>query len=197
MVCDQIVATAASRAKHAFALHQVTEVGPGRWKCAAPDTWIHGFYIVTWPGTLIVTGDIGFLAVQRTENMLAWARGAVDSLGYFDEKVPHCIQTEEYNADLAREQAAEMLADLDEFDDERRQQWQEAFGEGAYIDWTDEQAVVEAFYEFVGDCEYPRPYVFNQNFLWCVMALKWFLNWHERQPDDEEQGCEPASNNST
>lgn len=59
-------------------------------KFRKPDTGIMGFDLVTWPGTLCYTGDMGTYVFSRIPDMFAFFRFATDQLridrGYWAEK---------------------------------------------------------------------------------------------------------------
>lgn len=69
----------------AFEDHEITELSRNgvfrSWRCGRPKSGVYAFYITTTPGTLIITGDIGDLIVEREYDMLPWCRGSVDSIG--------------------------------------------------------------------------------------------------------------------
>lgn len=112
---DALIQRHAEMAASAFKDHVATlrlEVGMFRsWRCQKPGTWCYGFDVTTTPGHLFVTGDIGDLVVSRTEDMLAWARDAINSPHYFAEKVPRSIETEEWSFDRSLEWINETVAE--------------------------------------------------------------------------------------
>jgi hypothetical protein len=51
-------------------------------RCQAPDTWMYGFEIVTWPGYLFIGGDIEDFVFARTADMFDFfEKGSADSEG--------------------------------------------------------------------------------------------------------------------
>lgn len=152
------------------------------WRCKADATWAHGFDITTMPGTLIVTGDIGELIVQRADDMIAWARGSVHSIDYFAEKVPRSMQTGEFCVEVAKEFLSELRQDLKrerELDDDKK----EKIAELRNILDGDEIADFELTLYLSGlvdGCDMPNLKNWTSNFLWCREAVIWFLeNWKE------------------
>lgn len=183
-VRDSIVARHAEMAATAFSKHVLTErLNQGMfrsWRCAQPDRWAHGFDITTTPGNLFITGDIGDLIVSRTEDMIAWARGSIHSIGYFAEKVPHDIPTKVWSSDRAKEWIKEEIRSLKE---ERRDPRDEARITKLYQelreelhDEADEHTFSKALYESRLVDDWPDLRVWNSNFLWCREAVKWLLD---------------------
>lgn len=82
--------TVARLAVSAFAPHVLTAVRPGMWKVARPDRWMHGFYLLTGPGMLMVYGDIEEAVLRMTEpedGVIPWLRGALQSRDYLFSKL--------------------------------------------------------------------------------------------------------------
>jgi hypothetical protein len=184
-------ATIAENAARAFAEHVVTvehEHGLYRhYRCAKPGTGNYAFHVVTFPGRLIVSGDIGDMAWSRCPDMIEWAAGAVESIGYFAEKVWGSIPTEEWCEDTAREVIAEEyknaledtqgleadeLAEATEKANEIKDELLRSLDEG-------EHSFATAYYEsdwYGGD--FPNVRDFTAEYLWCREAVCWFLRWY-------------------
>ena len=63
------------------------------WRCQKPGSWNMGFDIITWPGSLCFTGDMGDYLFRRTEDMVAFMRGSCMSYSYAAEKcVAHAVR---------------------------------------------------------------------------------------------------------
>lgn len=152
------------------------------WRCKADGTWCYGFDITTTPGTLIVTGDIGELIVQRADDMIAWSRGSVRSIDYFAEKVPHAMETKEWDQDVAEEWLDELEAEADEESgDESLEKYDKIKDLRSCLDDGE-----DAFFRELSDsglidgCDYPDLRNWKPGFLWCREAVIWFLaNWKE------------------
>lgn len=175
-------------AKH-FANHKIEQrLNHGMfrsWRCKADGTWVHGFDITTMPGTLIVTGDIGELIVQRSDDMIAWARGSVHSIDYFAEKVPRSMETGEFCVEVAKEFLSELRQDLDEsgyLNEAKR----DAIAELRHILDGDEIADFQTelyLSGLVDGCDMPNLKNYTSNFLRCREAVIWFLaNWKDEEP---------------
>lgn len=147
------------------------------WRCTKPGTWIYGFDITTMPGTLVITGDIGELIVQRAEDMIAWASGSVRSIDYFAEKVPRSMETGEFCVEVAKEFLSELRQDLKrdrELDDESREKIAELMQilDGDEIGDFPAELYLSGL---IDGCDMPNLKNYTSNFLWCREALIWFL----------------------
>ena len=96
----------------AFAGHKIEQrLNQGMfrsWRCRRDGTWAYGFDVTTIPGTLVITGDIGELIVQRSEDMISWSSGSIHSIDYFAEKVPRSMETGEFCVEVAKEFLSEL-----------------------------------------------------------------------------------------
>lgn len=144
------------------------------WRCQKPGTWCMGFDVFTTPGRLVVSGDIGFLAVERTNDMIAWSRSAVDSISYFAEKVPREIKVKEHSADVVRAWIHETLAEED---------LKEAYRTALLnmLEWTDlgwASRVMEDLHDsgVIDGCDPPDFEVYTRSFMWCREAVKCLLS---------------------
>lgn len=178
----------------AFAEHQVTQTlaeGVFRyWWCAKPDRCEYNFSVTTTPGRLIIAGDIGFLAVERTFNMIAWARSAVNSIGYFAEKVSHEIPTRQYDPEVAKEWCGDFMREVRK---EKPDNWK------AKIDKVndllnsvdDEHWFQQNLYDscLVDGCDFPDLKNWTHSFLWCREAMMWLLE-RVGSADDLQGGAE-------
>lgn len=170
------VAHHAELAAMAFKDHEITvELDSGvfrSWKCGKPNECAYAFRVLTFPGRILVAGDIGELIVERTHDMLPWCRRSIDSIAYFASKVPHAIPTKAYDQDVADEWIAEQLAG-DELTDEQRHDLRSL---SRYID--DQHRFQTDLYDsgIVDGCDFPDFSNWNSNFLWCREAIKWLLS---------------------
>lgn len=171
-----------------FADHVITErsrQGVFRsWKCAKPNSWTYGFYITTIPGTIIVTGDIGDLIVQRVYDMLPFSRRSCGDTGYFASKVPHAIPTKEFSRDLAKEWIIEQLKDEEDLlTPENRTLLKSVFKTGMIDDCGPERLYEELYPIWQGN-DPPSWNDYTNNFLWCRDAIRWFVTHHD-EPEIE------------
>lgn len=141
------------------------------WRCGRDKSSVYQFHIVTFPGRLIVAGDVGFLALEREPDMLPWCRGSLESTSYFAEKVPRSIQTEEWSDDVAR---AWVL--------EEREDDPESMTAALVANLLNALEMGEAEFkttladsDLLHGCDWPRFTDYTSEFLWCREAVRWFL----------------------
>lgn len=151
------------------------------------DTRAYWFDIVTWPGNLVISGDMGTYAFQRESDMLSWfAFGVGINPSYWGEKVT-AGEVREYSADLARAEVTSTFIDwlYDEnpsFDaDTARTAWNllHTMLEDACDDEIDLREALEQFDRsmpgrfkpFEGPWETPFQ-DFTWHFLWCCWAIR-------------------------
>jgi hypothetical protein len=80
------------------------------WRCQKPGTYNLGFDIVTWPGSLCYTGDMGDYLFQRTTDMVAFMRRSAMDYGYAAEKcVAHDGRLKEWREEIFRQQLKDRL----------------------------------------------------------------------------------------
>lgn len=185
-------AEVAEDAARYFAEHVVTvehEDGLYRhYRCANPKTINLSFHVVTFPGRLIICGDIGGMAWERCPDMLEWAAGAVHSTDYFAEKVWKSIKVKEFDEEMAKSAVQREYEDRlkDAESDYERQLLTENrdFLLSAIEDG-------ESFYSAYSQSdwyggEFPSVENFTREFLRCREAVKWFLAWHKARASEEK-----------
>ncbi len=137
---------------------------------AQPGTGIGAVRILTYPGGLTYTGDMGTFVFERhgCRDMLAWWPGSVSS--YIREK---CVagETDEYSEEFALERIAS-LYDWAEYDDEAR---------AAKLSFLDQALVggIENEHEYYSVCfgeleddEPARPTIPTTRFVWACEAIR-------------------------
>ncbi len=154
------------------------------YRCAQPGTVNLHFHIVTFPGRLIVCGDIGDMAWERCPDMLEWAKGSLHSTSYFAEKVWRCIETEEFSKEVAQaeveRQYQDAIGDMDGDDSPdavtRLAALEQERDELLVAADDDEHAFISDYYAsdwYGGD--FPNCKAFTREFLRCREAVRWFL----------------------
>lgn len=182
-----IEAEAREYTDRAFARHVVQEVGRSGvircWRCGEPDTGVHAFWITTYPGGLVITGDIGDLIVERSYDMLPWCRGSCDSTDYFSGKVPHAIPTTEFSPDKCREWIQENLDELqgEEREDDRYIEVLNDAMDDLESGEHGDQHMYTATSEVWQGNDPPDFMDWNRNFLMCRDAIRWFVNHHTEE----------------
>jgi hypothetical protein len=156
------------------------------WRCEKPRCSEYHFNLLSVPGRLILTGDLGVLVVERTYDMISWARGSIHSLDYFAEKVPKEIETEEWDAECAKGWISEIDADIakDEYGEKKTELWTSELREELF-DLADGQCAesdfMNALYrsDFVDCADFPNLKNWKPGFLWQRECIKWFLSHYE------------------
>jgi hypothetical protein len=159
------------------------------WRCQKPGDSNMYFDIVTWPGSLCFTGDMGEYLFQRTSDMVAFMRSSCMSYCYAAEKcVAHDGRLKEFSEDLFEE----ILKEAEVFDDDHdylsskeRAAWiaarkdktaeiRQRFHERS----EDASEAMWAMYEsgIWDGCDMPSCEVYTFHFLWCLHAIKWFCD---------------------
>jgi len=149
------------------------------------------FEIVIIPNNLIILGDLGNLVFYRPNtSMLEWAKGSVDSVSYFAEKVVAGDVKEDFCWDVAREWLEEERATLkaelidaqeveDEYEQDDISKRLNILAElEEYIECNDQDAFSRTVYEEYSDYDYEildSFWNYTWSFLWCREALKFAL----------------------
>lgn len=177
----------------AFANHQFTIVkshGVNReFVCKQPGTNAYWFTVRTWPGWILVHGDVGFLALSRINDMLLFCRDSIHSIGYFAEKVPKEIIVEQWSADVVREWIDEMIRDredygLSDFDCSELLQMKTC-DEIESRDMFHMKLVNDTEYWSRCDCDsFPRGMDFTPSFYWCRECILWLLDRLDMKKQD-------------
>lgn len=148
------------------------------------------FDIVTWPGSLCFTGDMGDYLFQRTDDMIEFMRRSCMSYGYAAEKcVAYGGRLKEFCEDRFEEILAERLAEsLADGGDgtfrvvRRGKAENEDVAEAIekirqeYSEYNSPFDATKAMHEsgLWDTSELPSCEEYTFHFLWCLHALKWF-----------------------
>lgn len=179
--------------------HQVTALKVDgtlyrHYRCQRPKSWIMGFDIVTWPGSLCFTGDMGDYLFQREPDMIAFmkqvlCKGSIDYRYLAEKYVATKIAVREWNEDAFREVLAERQQNANETSDGK---FRVHFGGGRIEERSVAEAIEEietqySVYESPHDAQramyesglwdggyMPSCEVWSLHFLWCLHAIKWF-----------------------
>lgn len=168
-----------------LAAHTITSIHSDglhrHWRCQKPGTINLYFDVVTWPGFMCVTGDMGEWLFRRTDDMVEFMRSSCMSYGYAAEKcVAHRGELTEFCWDdmnewlSGLEKEATEAGDSDTLDkiEEVRQ---------AYQCYELEHDVYKAIYESGLSDDPPRCQNFTYRFLWILHAIKWFCEKAEQE----------------
>ena len=163
------------------------------------------FDLITWPGHLCYTGDMGTYVFQRIEDMLEFFRRETKgealpiNPGYWSEKVlatdggrhPGCVFEYDHSKYLAA--VNEYLADwLEGLSEEHQEELKDAVQDEVlqYIEEDDEHGNCRRVHEFsaeVGGTEYQFTDFFERSirrftgrYIWCCRALVWAINKYDQ-----------------
>lgn len=164
------------------------------YRCANPERQAYHFNVSTEPGRLIVTGDCGDLILERSYDMLAWARGAIENPYYFGSKKIPSMQVREFDPEVAREWLIAEQKQNQREAEEWLTNWREANGDKLLpADWKqpetidvegltqlareDEHGFYMELYEngIVPDGDFPDFNNYTHEYLRCREAVKWLL----------------------
>jgi hypothetical protein len=155
----------------------------GHWICARPDTVVLHFHIVTYPGGMLYTGDMGTFVFERTFDMISFMRSACRSRGYAAEK---CRAVEKSAAGNGIEVFFDEIFEenLDEFLDEYESHHGEPITEEKlasisylreYRGEDEHRCMMEMYESGLWDCgDMPTCRYYSVHFLWCLHAIEWF-----------------------
>lgn len=177
------------------------------WRCGTPESSNMSFHIITWPGSLCYTGDMGSYVFTRTEEMVAFMRTACHDYQYAAEKVvAGRDEIKEWSEELFRQNLADRIKDSDDGTfsvhtnrGREDRNVQEAVDEviDDYEEYNDPSHAMSAMYESGlfdgGDLPSCKEYTFR--FLWCLHAIKWFC---EKVGEAKSESlCVPANKESS
>lgn len=166
-------------------------------KASANGSYHYSFEIITWPGWLCYTGDMGSYTFQRLEDMFEFfrmksPRVTDDSLqintGYWAEKVQAQDKhgkIDEFNADRFR---ARLLEDIDDRDDENAEAIKAALEEEVLhsLDDNDEREarLLADRFEFEGKRIFHDLWDYDfrsktHHFVWCCYAIAWTIREYD------------------
>lgn len=166
---------------------------------AKPDTICQSFKIVTYPGGLTYTGDMGHFMFRRLRDMFDFFRGDGINPSYWAEK---CV------AGRVKEMSTGSIVDaitaaVDEFCDghdvgrNERNELRERLFEAAPTDSAD--AFVAWAQSVSEDVETPKGYAeftmedawehdledYTHRFLWCLHAIVWGIGVYDAEKEEE------------
>lgn len=161
-----------------------------------PGTMCMHFDLLTWPGYLCYTGDMGTYVFQRLHDMLEFFRRSENrapyrmDLRYWAEKLQahdQNDQTREWSGEKFREEVRDF------FDQHADEEWSQARRESLWTEidehvcsasYEDEHAAWVAlrdfehdgfyFCDWEGDCR-----VWTHRFLWCCHAIEWAVSTYD------------------
>lgn len=166
-------------------------------RCHKPSTYMHGFDIVTWPGHLAYTGDMGTFVFARIDDMFKFFESDIGRINpqYWQEKLqaPAPDAVEVYDPEIFEQWVRAWVAERrDEMEGPDYAEFQHA-AEVQILDpggWRDaEHEAYRLLYEFrwhdigIYDISELRFKTWDLRYLWCCHALVWAIRtYREKVP---------------
>lgn len=160
--------------------------------CAAKDSWDRWFEIVTWPGSLLIHGDMGTWSFARVEDMFTFFRQRELEINasYWCEKVTGESRFGGPSKKFAGETfKANIVASLDGYDlsTKRKAEIIEALDDEVFGEFCedDESSIRRALCEFENDgFKFSDTWKINgldytYYFLWCLHAIVWGIQQYD------------------
>jgi hypothetical protein len=151
------------------------------WRCQKPGMWHMGFDIITWPGSLCYTGDMGDYLFQRTEDMVDFMSRACQDYQYAAEKCVTKHDIKEWREELFHKSLTDRLKEGKTFRVMRQGSFRdESVAEKireirqAYDEYSSRHDAEKAMYESQLWDELPNCEQYTMHFLWCLHAIRWF-----------------------
>ena len=184
---------------------QFIRVAPNR-KTGKPErSSFYWFELVTWPGSLVINGDMGGFMFSRTEDMLEFFRGHRVNPQYWAEKLPAGMRVKEYSYELFAQLVAEHIEDVakdlpglvQDVKAEILDSGDSGHEDGAhrllsdyryYADPADRYSSGQPDFEFCDTWEWDLT-DWSYQFLWCCHAIVWGIS----QYDDARQPAEVSA----
>lgn len=180
-------------------------------KFADPDTCIQAFSIVTWPGHLCYTGDMGTFVFSRVHDMFEFFRNKPGNInpGYWGEKCiaqDMCDGLREYSPEKAKDVIDSWMQDQvevynDEYESDNAIAFEtnlvEAVEDNIYAYMDSEYELRKAVEDFEFTWEGKKYSIHDfweynlkvktQRFMWCCYALVWAIKlWDDYKEAKDE-----------
>lgn len=178
---------------------------------AKPDSGDMRFNIVTYPGFLVYSGDMGCYVFERSEDMFQFFRASTINPWYWAEKLQamngnratggHVLKYDiEAVRAMIQERAQEWLQEIPEADAEAREGLQQALQEleGDLQDCETRDYDTLQEFEYIADTsDGPQRFVFTDlewdnyrkmtfHYLWCCHALQWAIAQYDKAQEGRE-----------
>lgn len=159
---------------------------------ATPGTSFWRFDLVTWPGHLVITGDVQDFHFARLDDMFEFFRKPVGYInpGYWAEKLCGEQRCKSYSADVFKQRVfQEFWDDRDDRPGPQRELWQaicaEILDDAEIYDENEARNVVSRFrwtdhgrFEFYDTWEWDLT-EYDFHFLLSLHAIVWGINWYD------------------
>lgn len=186
-------------------------------RCRRYDSYTYGFDVITWPGYLAYTGDMGCFVFTRLPDMFGFFRGrraALVDRGYLAEKAVasdkhdgikeysesmfRAAVKEDYDSfaehhELTAKQAAELWQLIDDDVLSRADNKHDAIDAAMGFRWAPDHANEPIGREVFPDFWEHRLDDYTPRFRWCCYAIPWAIEHYDalresaRQPEEVSQ----------
>lgn len=150
------------------------------WKCSNNNSNILCFHIVTWPGHLCISGDMGTYVFKRTYDMIPFMRSSAMSFEYAEEK---CVAIDRIDqvSDFSKDCTLDFLSyELKHEEDKNRKKLIKQLIDDIeqLYEWGEdnEYKIKELIYDTGLFDEIPKLHEYVYHFLWILYAIKWFCD---------------------
>jgi len=152
-------------------------------RCRVGESFCMGFDVVTWPGYLSISGDMGCFVFTRVNDMFTFFRGHEDepNLGYWHEKLAaHCSRqgSEEFSREKFEQCVESYIEGWDEGSEKERVR--EELIESDLSDCSHDELVkkameagLDSFYEY-------SLTEFTIRFKWACHAIPWAIMKYDK-----------------
>jgi len=161
-------------------------------RCGNSDTIVHHFNIITWPGSLCISGDMGTYNFSRTKDMFNFFRGDKINPGYWAEKLTSICKLNDYREYCSSTNAKYIKDYFNDYWEDREDKsgkdecWEEIEDQILQFIEIDESTSREAVqdfqhngFEFVDAWEWHLTQS-TYHYIWCLRAIVWAINEYDK-----------------
>ena len=151
------------------------------------------FDVLTWPGHLCYTGDMGTWVFQRIEDMFSFFRGNQINPSYWSEKVEahdRISGTQQFSQEAFKSEVIERLDGWDIDANELGQVVDELRDE--VFCHENEYEAYSALYGFKSSCgrvefndDLPDGKVYTRRYIWCCRAIVWAIQQYDASKQEQ------------
>jgi len=163
-----------------------------------PESSTYRFDILTWPGYLCITGDMGCLTFSRVEDMVEFFgmddndfnKKHVINPSYWEEKIQSISKfggpSKEFDNDTFRENVIQRISDYYEDDEEKKKECLEEIQDQVFYYMEDEhpQSIYQKLYEFnfknFSFDESPNGEIYTFHYIWILYAIVYGITEYKK-----------------
>ena len=163
-----------------------------------PGSSVYRFDLLTWPGYLCITGDMGCWTFSRIEDMFEFFIMAdndfnkkhVINPGYWEEKIRSVSKfggpTTEFNSEKFKQGIIDRVSDYYEDNEEKKAECLEEIQDNVfrYLEEEHPQSIYQKLYEFKFDDFYfdemPDAEVYTLHYIWVLYAIVYAISEYNK-----------------